>query len=415
MATQEYVRITFQVLFYLHLLITAALVVFIPVYGLTSDSRSHNFHPLKWYLPILASTACGGVIGFMWQWITFKKPRKALRATFWFTPLLTSLMAAMFVHIGTSLSLVVGTVSFLSAVAQSFYGCCVSSRFEYATNILSLSIAFPSAKSKMLALSSILIGVLYCCFLVFGIGGATAIQEKAKLAYIYILVIMLSLCWTMQFLKNVIQVTISRVAYLHILEVHMDANEANRDTIKNFTGCVAMGSILVPVMTLLRSFARLTCCCVGCYMTVSSVLMNHGNRWGFVHVGVYNHGFLESSYVAWDMFTRVGMLPIIDSDLTGSLCFLSGVAVGAICSMLSGMLSLLMHQSYAMDVSIYAFFIGYFMCRLAMGWLQACVSAYYVAYAENPMSNQFDSTIPDRLEEIKRSRASSPDPETILN
>ncbi|MED6170920.1 hypothetical protein PIB30_035791 [Stylosanthes scabra] len=375
MATQQYVRITFQVLFYLHLLITAAMVVFITVYGLTSDSRSQSFHPLKWYLPILASTACGGLICFMWQWITFKNPGKALRATFWFTPLLTSLMAAVFVHIGTSLSLVVGTVSFLSAVAQSFYGCCVSPRFEYATNILSLSTAFPSAKSKVLALSSILIG----------------------------------------FLKNVIQVTISRVAYLHILEVHMDANEANRDTIRNFTGCVAMGSILVPVMTLLRSFARLTCCCAGCYVGVSSVLMNHGNRWGFVHVGVYNHGFLESSYVTWDVFTRVGMLPIIDSDLTGSLCFLSGVAVGAICSMVSGMLSLLMHQSYAMDVSIYAFFIGYFMCRLAMGWLQACVSAYYVAYAENPMSNQFDSTIPDRLEQIKRSRASSPEPETILN
>jgi len=43
--------------------------------------------------------------------------------------------------------------------------------------------------------------------------------------------------------------------------------------------------------------------------------------------------------------------------------------------------------------------------RLAMSWPQACVSAYYVAYAENPQSTQFDSTIPVRLEQLYRSHA----------
>lgn len=44
-------------------------------------------------------------------------------------------------------------------------------------------------------------------------------------------------------------------------------------------------------------------------------------------------------------------------------------------------------------------------CRLAIAWVQACVSAYYVAYAENPQSTQFDSTIPVRLEQLNRSQA----------
>ncbi|MED6170921.1 hypothetical protein PIB30_035792 [Stylosanthes scabra] len=408
------VRQLFQVLFYLHLLLTAGMVIFITVYGLTSDSGKNHFHPFMWYPPILASTACGGIISFMWQWITFKNPREALKAVFWLSPLLTCLMSAIFVYIGTALSLAVGTVSFVSAVAQSLYGCWVSPRFEYATNILSVSTAFPPAKTKVLTLSSILIGILYGCFLVFGIGGAKALQDKMKLAFLFILVIILSLCWTMQFLKNVIQVTISRVTYQQIVGVNIDTHVAISDIIKHFAGSIAIGSILVPFITLFRSFARsmfligkheIMFSCVGCYMGMSSVLVNIGNRWGFVHVGLYNKGFVQASSDTWEMFTRVGMLPLIDSDLTGTLCFLSGVAVGAICSMLSGIWSLVLHHSYALEVSIYAFLIGYFMCRLAMGWVQACVAAYYVAYAENPESTQMDSTIPVRLEQIQRSQA----------
>lgn len=44
-------------------------------------------------------------------------------------------------------------------------------------------------------------------------------------------------------------------------------------------------------------------------------------------------------------------------------------------------------------------------CRIAMAWPQACVSSYYVAYAENPNSCRFDSTIPVRIEELRRFQA----------
>ncbi|RYR53786.1 protein PNS1 isoform X1 [Arachis hypogaea] len=413
--TKMSLRIIFQILFYLHLLLTAATVIFITVYGLTSESGGQHFHPLKWYPPVLASTACGGVISFLWQWITFSYPRNALKAAFWLGPLLTCLMAGMFVYIGTATSLIVGLVSFCSALAQSLYGCWVRPRFEYATNILSVSTAFPPAKTGVSVLATIVIGTLYCCFLVSGIGGATALQDKFKLAFIFILVIMLSLGWTMQFLKNVIQLTISRVTYLQILGNPMDTCAALRDSINRSVGCIAIGSILIPVFTLLRSFGRsmsllggeneIMFCCVSYCMGMVNVLPKFGSRWSFVHIGVYNKEFVDASQDTWEIFTGARMLPLIDSDLTGALCFLSGVAVGAFCSMVSGIWILVMHQSYALEVSIYAFLIGYFMCRLAMGWLQACVAAYYVAYGENPVNDQFDSTIPARLEQIQRSQA----------
>ncbi|KAK7290680.1 hypothetical protein RIF29_05271 [Crotalaria pallida] len=414
---RQIARTVFQILFYLHLSLIAVLVVFLTIYGLVSNSHDHHFHPMKWYPPLLVSTAYAGIIGFTWQWITTRHPTKAITSAFWLSPLLTCAMGILFICIGSAVSLAAGVVALVSALIQSLYGCWVGSRFEYATRILSVSITSPPNKTKGLTFSSILVGVLFCCFLVCGIGGARAIEHKTKLASFFILVILLSLGWTMQFLKNVLHVTISRVKYMQFAGgVDMDTREAFSDTIKYLTGSVSVGSILVPIIGVFRGFARsmsliggdtdeFMFSCVSCYMGIASTLVTRGNRWGFVHIGVYNKGFVQASSDTWEMFIRVGMEQLINSDLTGAFCFLSGIAAGSICSLVSGIWTLAVYKSYAIEVSIYAFLIGYFMCRLAMAWPQACVSAYYVAYAENPQSTQFDPTIPVQLEQLQRTQA----------
>ncbi|CAI8613668.1 unnamed protein product [Vicia faba] len=59
----------------------------------------------------------------------------------------------------------------------------------------------------------------------------------------------------------------------------------------------------------------------------------------------------------------------------------------------------------------YAFFIGYFICRLAIAWPQASVSAYYVAYAQNPENFPFESTINERLNQFPIASQSPSTPE----
>lgn len=62
-----------------------------------------------------------------------------------------------------------------------------------------------------------------------------------------------------------------------------------------------------------------------------------------------------------------------------------------------------------LDQFLNAFLIG-IMCivslqtRIAMALPQACVSCYYVCYAENPDNRLFDKTIQDRLNLIKAGR-----------
>lgn len=328
----------------------------------------------------------------MWQWIIASHPEKALRAAFWLSPLLTCAMGILFVLIGSALSLVVGIVSLISAVIQSLYGCWVGKRFVYATEILLVSKASPPAKTKRLACSLTVIGIIYCCFLVSGIGGAKAIQNRTKLADICILVIILSLGWTMQVLKNAIQVTVSRVKYMHFSGGgDIDTRVAFCDTVKHLIGSVCIGSILVPTIGLFRGFARSTSLiggetnecmfsCVSCSMGIASLLVTKGNRWGFVHVGVYNKGFVQASSDTWDMFIRVGLEELIDLDLTGAFCFLSGVAVGAICSLVSGIWSLILYKNYAMELSIYAFLIGYFLVRTQFQFKYFKFNLFYLYY-----------------------------------
>ncbi|XP_034692686.1 protein PNS1 [Vitis riparia] len=405
----------FRGLFYLHLLLIAVLVIFLTIRGFLSAGKDHRFHHLKWYAPLLSSIACGGAITLAWQSITRCNPSGAVRAAFWLSPLLTCGVGVLFVSIGFTGSLAAGVLVLVFSVIQSLYACWVNPRFEYATKVLSISMA-PSPPSTGFVFLSVVSGTVYATFLVAGIGGATAIGTSIDT--VFILVILLSLAWTMHVIRNILHVTMARIVFLKFMcGIEFDTQVALLDTIRYLVGSICIGSVLAPVLGVIRGSARamnlvagdtdeFMFSCANCYSGVASTLIMYGNRWGFVHVGVCNKGFVQASGETWEMFKRAGLEPVINYDLTGSFCFLSGVAVGATCTLVAGSWALVIHKSYATEVSIYAFLIGYLICRIAMAWPQACVSAYYVAYSEDPQSVRFDSTtIRDCIDRIQRYRA----------
>ncbi|XWS58579.1 hypothetical protein CRYUN_Cryun08bG0046300 [Craigia yunnanensis] len=408
----QFLRKLFQIFFYIQLFVVSILVIVLTIRGLIYASNTNRFHPKKWYPPLLVSIASAGIVSFIWQWISFRNPSKAIKAAFWVSPLLTCAVGVLHVLIGSPVSLAVGTTAVVSGLIQSLYACWVNSRFEYATKILTVSTCFPPNKTATFVTVSIIICVVYSSFLMTGIGGATA--TGTGLDVLFIIVILLTFTWSMQVIKNMLYVTISRVRYMNFAcGVDMNTQIAFHDTVKHLVGSVCIGSALVPVLGTIRGSARainlvagetdeFLFSCANCYSGVASTLITYGNRWGFVHVGVYNKGFVQASADTWEMFKRAELISLIDSDLTGVFCFFSGVAVGSICTLVGGTWALTVHKNYATEASIYAFLIGYFMCRIALAWQQACVSAYYVAYAENPQSLRFDATIPVRIQELQR-------------
>ncbi|KAB5512239.1 hypothetical protein DKX38_029267 [Salix brachista] len=401
----------FRVLFFVHIVLIAILVVFLAVRGLLS-AHSHHFHPKKWYPPLLTATACAGIVAFTWQWFTFCNPSRALRAAFWLSPLLTCAVGVLFVLISSAASLSIGIIAVVLALILSLYACWVNPRFDYATKVLSVTSASPPAKNTTLISLSIILSTLYSCFLVSGIGGATAVGTVMDTSFI--LVILASMSWSMHVMKNTLQVTVARIKYLHFASgADFDSRIALRDTIKYSMGSVIIGSVLVPIITVIRGSARAISLigggtdeflfsCANCYSSVAAALVRYGNRWGLVQVGVYNMGFVQASMQTWEMLRRVELEPIIDRDLTGSFCFFCGMAGGAISTLVAGTWTFVVHRSYATEVSIYAFLIGYFMCRIAMAWQQSCVAAYYIAYSESPENPRLDPTILFRIQEFQR-------------
>ncbi|XP_062107953.1 uncharacterized protein LOC133818866 [Humulus lupulus] len=317
--------------------------------------------------------------------------------------------------IGTSVNFTIGVATLICSLTMSLYGCWVNSRFVYAIRVLTLSATPPPAKPTFLILLSILVGTLYSCFMVIGIGSALA--SRAKLNAVYISIILLSLVWTMLVIRNTLLASMSRANYMHVAYgVDVKTRLALCDTLKYLMGSICIGSFLVPILGIMWGSARcidllqegpneFCCSCANCYAGCASTLVMYGNRWGFVHVGLHIKSFVQASKYAWDTFKKIGLESLIDSDLTSSFCFLSGVAVGAISSLVSGIWALVLHKSYATELSLYAFFIGYLIGRVSMAWQQACIAAYYVAYAENPQNLEFDSTIPDRIQRLQRLQA----------
>ncbi|XP_065853734.1 protein PNS1-like [Euphorbia lathyris] len=401
----------FRVLFVVHIILTSLLVIFLTVRGLLFFHRRH-FHPKQWYPPMLAATATSGVVAFVWQWFVPRYPARAIKAAFWISPLLTCAVGLLLVLIGSAASLAIGSVAVVFSIILSLYACWVNPRFNYAIKILSVSTAFPPGRINALVFMSISISVVYSGFLVSGLGGATV--TGTGLDILFKTVILISLIWSMQAMKNMLYVTVARIKYLHFsCGADMEMRVAIPDTIKHLMESIFLGSILVPILTVIRGSARAITLvagdtdeflfsCANCYSAIASTLVRFGNRWGFVQVGVYKKGFVQASMDTWDMFTQAGLETLINSDLTGSFCFLLGIAGGAICSLVGGTWTLVVHKSYAAEVTIYAFLVGYFMCRMAMAWPQACVSAYYLVYAENPQSLRFDPIIPVRLQELQR-------------
>ncbi|XP_023543456.1 protein PNS1-like [Cucurbita pepo subsp. pepo] len=401
-----------SIVFKIHICLVAVLVIVLTVLGLRSASKTHHFHPKEWYPPLLASIGSSGIIAFSWQAFTGCSPSMAFKTAFWFSPVLSLASGVFFIIVGSRGGLAAGVILIVSSLIVSVYVCWINHRLNYAIQLLSLSTKYPPTNTPIFVFGSILIGVLYAAFVVIGIGGATSITSSFKA--LFIAAILLSLTWTLQVIKNVVHVTISRIKYFNLAwGREKDIRAAFYDIIKHSAGTISLGSAIIPFISFIHGSARamrlvagdsdeFLFSCAPCYSELASMLRNHGNRWGFVHVGVYNKGIVQASYDTWEAFEKVDLEIVIDSDLTVSFCVLCGVSGGAICSIISGIWALVIHKSYATELAIYAFLIGYFVCRIGMAWPQACVSAYYVAYADNPLHPRFDSTVPDRIRELRR-------------
>ncbi|KAI5008503.1 hypothetical protein ZWY2020_009551 [Hordeum vulgare] len=229
-----------------------------------------------------------------------------------------------------------------------------------------------------------------------------------------ILALVVSLAWTAEVMRNVANLTASRVIALYYLRGMQSSVQFSFQRALTYNlGSACLGSLFVPTIEALRILARglnllegedeFMFSCAHCCLNVMNAVFEFGNSWAFVHIAAYGRGFVQASRSTWNQFEgQPGMPALADADITSSVCFLTGVTSGALCVALAGSWTFMTHKQYTATVSLMAFYVGYLMTRIGMALPQACVGCYYVCYAENPRSRLFeDSPIRDRLEKMK--------------
>ncbi|XP_031474422.1 uncharacterized protein LOC116246727 [Nymphaea colorata] len=401
--------------FLLHLFAFAILILYLAIGSTSSASRHRLRRPLIWYRPLLTSVPVSLAFSLSYLLLTLRHPALSLQYAFWISPTLSLTAALLVLCTSTAGGNSFGPVLLFLSVFQSIYACWVTPRVPHSSDLLlrSLSAVRPRCKPGLLtwtASVSVISGA-WSLFWVTGLVGAVA----RPLAAVYALALLANLSWTVGVARCLVHLPVARTAGEFIaLGGEMRPRAAVEGAARSL-GSACLCALVGPAVAALRLVGRAISkvarddeflfSCAGCYRGITDHLHSSANNWGLVHVVLHNMSYRPASRRAWESLTRTQLTAVADTDLTGPMCFAAGVAGGAFCLIAVGSWTFATHRSVAASVSLFAFFIGYLMTRIAMAWPQACVGAYHVMYAENPQNSFFDSTISDRVRELQAADA----------
>ncbi|XP_051179228.1 uncharacterized protein [Lolium perenne] len=409
-----------KILFILHLLGFIALTVFLGVQA--SSHQNRTYKPFANFIPLASSVIVSVFAACFWTILAVTNPPKAIKTSLWAAPVLALACDVVILLVGDGAALGIGVLIVVIAIAAALYSCWATGpRLQHGAAVLAASVngAHLPFSASCLVVFVIFAAVGYMAFWTVAISCIAAVEGRLmNFQMIYVAALLVSMSWTMQVLRYFVYVAVARLAHARLVYgVRMPggAVEAFCGTLSGPAfGDICMGAVVVPVIAAVRSFARVIntvtggndeflFTCQGCCLTASDKMMGRVNRWGFVHVGARGKVFCVASRDVWSLFVLRGMAKLVDSDLTGSFCFLSALTGGALASLVAGSWALAMdrdHKNQALPIAIYSFLIGYYMCRMMIAWPQACVAAYHVAYAENPQNPHLGTLIPDHLREL---------------
>ncbi|RYR22197.1 hypothetical protein Ahy_B03g067474 [Arachis hypogaea] len=80
-------------------------------------------------------------------------------------------------------------------------------------------------------------------------------------------------------------------------------------------------------------------------------------------IAAYGKGFVATSQDTWALFKRLEIEPIVDSDITSSICFLSGVSIASICVIAMSAWTSQFYQNFTVTLSLLTFFMGYLLVK----------------------------------------------------
>ena len=225
--------------------------------------------------------------------------------------------------------------------------------------------------------------------------------------------LILSLYWTQQVMKNVVRVTVSGVVgtwWFSPAEAASLCSDAVRHSLIRSTtfsfGSICFGSLIVAILQMLRSAlhrvqnsrnAGVLRCIAMCILYYIQGLVEYFNKWAYVYVGLYGYGYVDAGKRVASLFKTRGWQTIIADNLVGRLLGLTCLAIGLLTGVLTLFAAFLVEEVDAMkDKQFYlfigfkiGFFIGLILSGVFMGLILDAVDAVIVCYAAVSISFGF--------------------------
>ncbi|XP_057807786.1 protein PNS1 [Salvia miltiorrhiza] len=418
--SRKYTNKISLLVFTVHMAAAVGLVgflIFRGVKGLLEEgsARRREKRVLKYFLPqVEAASLLSITLAFVWQKAVRVWPHIMVHIIIWGSFALTLATGILLICFQTPATDGVGALYIAFAVGNGLYACWVTQRTSFCSRIFVKSLEPVSKFSDLNQPTYWMLGAAFCwmSLWIFAVVGALNFYVPPLI----ILALVLSLAWTAEVMRNVANLTVSRVIALYYLRGMQSSTQfCFQRALSNNLGSACLGSLFVPTIEALRIVARglnliegedeFMFCCAHCCLRVMESIFRRGNGWAYVQIAAYGKGFVKASQDTWELFVKREMTEVVDSDITTAICFLTGVCSGAICAIVVSAWTATLHRpGYIGTLAVLATLIGYLMTRIAMALPHACVSCYYVCYAENPENRLFDRTIQDRIDLIKSGR-----------
>ncbi|ESQ41327.1 hypothetical protein EUTSA_v10013102mg [Eutrema salsugineum] len=416
----KYTNKFFLLLFVVHKVAAIGFVgflVFKGVQGLIGSNGSvkrKEHKILRFLLPqVEAASFLSIILAFSWQMAFRIWPNFMIHFIIWSTFLMSLSSGILLLCFQMPATDAVGVCLIAFSIGNGLYACWITRRIKFCSKILVKSLE-PVSKFSDLNLPTycmLAAGFLWMSVWIFGVLGALNFYFPP----LVIIGLVLSLAWTTEVMRNVVNLTVSRVIALFYLRGMQSSTRFSfQRALSRNLGSACLGSLFVPTIEALRIVARglnllkgedeFMFCCANCCLKLMTFIFEHGNGWAFVQIAAYGKGFVRASQDTWKLFEDEDMVEIIDADITSSVCFLTGICSGCICVIVAAAWTHTVYKPFTATISLLAFFIGYLMTRISMALPHACVSCYYACYAENPESRFFDKTIKDRQALIRNGR-----------
>jgi len=232
-------------------------------------------------------------------------------------------------------------------------------------------------------------------------------------AYFLLLV---SLYWTMEVLRNIGHVTTAGVVatwWFQPLATSATWGAFKRATTTSL-GSICFGSLIVAILQATRQILReaqnqaaregnaglaVLACCIGCCLSWIEAMIEYFNKYAYAKVAIYGLDFRTAAKETWDLFKSRGFEMLVNDDLTG-MVLMMGCFIGAvICGIFGAFWAKAIDFEGWFIIGIIALVIGYIMVALVMTVIGSAVATTYVVWAEDP--HALEQTRPDHYHKLR--------------